>query len=174
MKNLKSLILAGVLLVAFVAFAVAQNTPTQNRPNGNVLDYCPWQTGNTNMGTAGMMHSGMVGQRMMMNDGCGVMMGRMNMNPNMMGTNNAAVCPWDAAEFSAWQKGNGISTPLNKSAAKRWAEYYVAAYNNPDLTVGKITEKNNGYEVEVRSKKDKKVLEKILVDKSNGWISRVQ
>ena len=123
-----------------------------------------------------MMRSGpgMMGQGMMMNDGCGMMMGRMNMSPNMMGTNNGFVCPWDAAEFSAWQKANGISTPLNQDAAKRWAEYYVAAYNNPDLTLGKIAEKDNGYEVEVRSKKDNKVLEKILVDKTNGWISRVQ
>ena len=170
MKNLKTLFLTGMLITAFGAYALAQNAQPQNQPNGYILDYCPWHNTHSNMMAGqGMMRPEMMSRGMVMHDGC------CRMNGNMTGQhNNSYACPWDVAEFNAWKKMNQISMPLSKDTAKRWAEYYVAAYNNPDLTLGKIEEKDNGFELEVRSKKDKKVQEKILVDKTSGWISRVQ
>lgn len=188
MKKLILFLASGALVVALAALLFAQNpqTMTQTRPNSNssLFDNCPWHNGNTsammqqNTMARGMMGRGMMGSRMnggMMVDECGMMMNSGRMNSPMMGTNgNAAFCPWDAAEFNAWRQSNTISTPLGKDTARQWAEYYVNAYNNPDLAIGKISEKKNGFEVEIRSNKSKKVLEKILVDKQTGWISQVQ
>ena len=194
MKKLTIFLASGAVIVALAALLFAQNPQTtpQTRPNSNstLFDTCPWHNGNTGtmmqqsrMGS-GMMGNGMMGRGMMsgrmnasmMVDDCNSSMNAMPMNSAMMNSNNssAGTCPHAAAQFKTWQQSNKISTPLNQDAARQWAEYYVNAYNNPDLVLGKITEKKNGFEIEVRSKKSNKVLEKILVDKQTGWISQVQ
>lgn len=183
MKKLIILLSSGALVVALAALLFAQNPQTtpQTRPNANsvLFDNCPWQNGNANtMMRHNMMGRSMMGSRMngrMMVDECCTMMNSAQMNSPMMGNNgNAIFCPWDAAEFNAWRQSNTISTPLGKDTTRQWAEYYVNAYNNSDLVLGKIVEKNNGFEIEVRSKKSNKVLEKIFVDKRTGWITQVQ
>jgi len=180
MKKLVIFLVSGAVIVALAALLFAQNPQTapqqQATANSALFDTCPWHNGNANtMSRHNMMGRGMMGSQMMVDD-CGMMYsGRMN--PRMMRNNpnsNAIFCPWDSAEFDAWRQSNKISAPLNRETARQWAEYYVNAYNNPDLVLGKITEKNNGFEIEVRSKKSNKVLEKILVDKQTGWISPVQ
>ena len=181
MKKLTVLGLSVALVVGLGALSLAQNPQTRNAPNGNtsIFDYCPWHNTNANsMMRHNMMGRAMMGGQMngrMMVDDCDIMMGSGQMNSSMHRNNsNAIYCPRDAAEFNAWRQSNKISTPLSKDSVRQWAEYYVNAYNNPDLTLGKITEKNNGFEIEVRSKQSKKVLEKILVDEQTGWISQVQ
>ena len=191
MKKLLTLTLSGLLIVGLGAFTLAQvpQNPNPSQPQTSFLNSCPWHTngaGNRMSGRmgSGMMRPGMMGSGMM---GSGMMRHRM-MNTSMIadccvremtdstgyGARGMSRCPRDVAEFNAWKQKYNISTPLNRESAKRWVEYYVAAYNNPDLTVGKIKEKETGFEVEIRSKKEDRVLEKVLVDKKTGWIAQIK
>ncbi len=175
MKTLTTSILAGLLIVGLGAFGLAQNNQSQNQGQSSFLDVCPWHSSHSSMMSANMMGG------MMMRDCCASGNSRMQrgmmhsmMPGTMMRADSTAICPWDVAEFNAWKQRANVSTPLNQETARRWAEYYVAAYHNPDLVIGKIKEKDNGFEVEIRSKKENKVLEKIFVDKNSGWISKVK
>jgi hypothetical protein len=124
----------------------------------------------------GMMYGGMMGRGHMgwASPGRGMMHGGMWMNPNLLGERAYDVCPGHASEFSRWAERNNVSVPLTKESASKWAEYYLSTYNNPDLKLGKIRDKGDSFEVEIRSKKENKVLERVLIDKQTGWVSPVQ
>jgi hypothetical protein len=63
-----------------------------------------------------------------------------------------------------------LDKPLDKQEAKELLEQYVQSLYNPDLKVGKITEKDNYFEGEILTK-DNKVVDTILVDKNTGEMS---
>jgi len=59
--------------------------------------------------------------------------------------------------------------PLEKKEAKEQLENYVASLRNPDLKVGKITEKDAYFEGEILTKEDV-LVDTIIVDKNTGWM----
>ena len=59
--------------------------------------------------------------------------------------------------------------PLDKNQAKQEVENYLGSMRNPNLKLGKIEEKGNGYQINIVTK-DGSLVDKILVDKNTGWM----
>ena len=57
--------------------------------------------------------------------------------------------------------------PLGKEEAKQEVESYLKSTGNPDLKLGKITDKGSSFEAELLAKNDS-LLDKFLVNKSTG------
>ena len=57
--------------------------------------------------------------------------------------------------------------PLDRNQAKQQVENYLRSKRNPNLKLGKIAEKSNGYEINIETK-DGSLVDKILVDKNTG------
>lgn len=63
-----------------------------------------------------------------------------------------------------------LEKPLGKKDAKEQLDNYVQSTRNPDLKVGKITEKDAYFEGEILTKKGV-LVDTIIVDKNTGWMS---
>jgi len=63
-----------------------------------------------------------------------------------------------------------LEKPLQKKDAKEQLDNYVQSTRNPDLKVGKITEKDAYFEGEILTKKNV-LVDTIIVDKNTGWMS---
>ncbi|MCJ7663853.1 MAG: hypothetical protein MUO24_06395 [Desulfobacterales bacterium] len=59
--------------------------------------------------------------------------------------------------------------PLTEKDVKAMLENYVQSTRNPNLKLGKITEKDHYFEAEILTK-DNALVDKILVDKQTGWM----
>ncbi len=110
-------------------------------------------------GYGGMMGSGMMGPGMM----CpgmmgGGMMGR-GMGPGMMGPGYRGYEP----QYQQPQK------LLEEKDAKGILENYLRSTRNPNLKLGKVTEKDKYFESEILTK-DNSLVDKIIVDKYSGWM----
>ncbi len=93
-------------------------------------------------------------------------------------------CPWMGGPgpggwqgrggwYCPWMRGTPTGPPvaqpgkpLSKDQAKALVEQYV--HTNPNLKVGKVTEKNGIYEVNVVTK-DGSLVDKIQVNRQTGW-----
>lgn len=103
---------------------------------------------------------------------CGSYVGPYNMGPGMMGPGYGyGMGP------GMMHRGYGygpqyqqLEKPLGKKDAKEMLENYVQSLYNPDLKVGKITEKDTYFEGEILTKKDV-LVDTIIVDKNTGWMS---
>jgi hypothetical protein len=62
-----------------------------------------------------------------------------------------------------------LQKPLDQNQAKQEVENYLSSMRNPNLKLGKIEEKGNGYQVNIVTK-DGSLVDKILVDKNTGWM----
>lgn len=84
--------------------------------------------------------------------------------------------PGEPYHYHGWSRGQygpqarPQMETLDKQQARDLVEQYVSA--NPNLKVGKVSEKKNVFEAEVVTK-DGSMVEKVLVDKSSGWMKRV-
>ena len=132
------------------------------------------------MGHHGMMGPGMMGYRMM-----GPSWG---MGPGMMGS-------WDYGGDRSYRMGPGMMGPgwrgrgmgparrgpgyggqplqerrqLEEKDARSIVENYIRSTRNPNLELGKIKDAGNVFEAEIVTK-DKSLVDKVLVDKNNGWM----
>ncbi len=86
------------------------------------------------------------------------MMGR-GMGPGMMG-------PGYGPQYQQERK------PLTEKDVKAMLENYVQSTRNPNLKLGKITEKDHYFEAEIVTQNDS-LVDKILVDKQTGWMKSV-
>lgn len=59
--------------------------------------------------------------------------------------------------------------PLEKSDVETMMKNYLSSVKNPNLKLGKIEEKDNGFEADIVTK-DNSLVDKILVDKNTGWM----
>jgi hypothetical protein len=115
--------------------------------------YCGrWQGGGYGMGP-GMMGPGYGMGPGMMGPGYGYHMG-----PGMMGPGYGY-----GPQYQQPQK------PLEKSDVETMMKNYLASVRNPNLKLGKIEEKGNGFEADIVTK-DNSLVDKILVDKNTGWM----
>lgn len=67
---------------------------------------------------------------------------------------------------------HGTGEPVDKDQAKVLLERYIASTGNPNLKLGKITDKDTYYEAEIVTK-DGSLVDKLMVDKERGWIRSV-
>jgi len=62
--------------------------------------------------------------------------------------------------------------PLTEKDVKAMVENYVQSTRNPNLKLGKITDKDQYFEAEIVTKNDS-LVDKILVDKQTGWMRSI-
>jgi len=63
--------------------------------------------------------------------------------------------------------------PLGEKEATEILENYLKATRNPNLKLGKITDKGTGFEAEIVTKKEGALVNKVFVDKYTGWMHPV-
>lgn len=85
------------------------------------------------------------------------------MGPGMMGRGYQGYGP----QYQPLEK------PLQKKDAETMVEDYIQSLHNPDLKLGKITEKDGSFEAEILGK-NKAVVDTIIVDKNTGWMQSAQ
>ncbi|MBI4795710.1 MAG: PepSY domain-containing protein [Deltaproteobacteria bacterium] len=98
-----------------------------------------------------------------------------------MGPGQGGYCPWmgqgPAGQKGGWycpwmggsQTGPPVAKPgqpLTADQAKAMVEQHISG--NPNLKVGKVTPKNDAYEVDIVTKDDS-LVDKIQVNKQTGW-----
>ncbi len=107
--------------------------------------FCPWCGAQRGSGKG----EGMMGGRQMMYQGQGMHHGW-----------SRNQCPRGKSKQMA---------PIKKEEAKTLMNNYVAA--NPNLKIGEVTEKDDVYVGKIVTK-DGSMVEKLVVDKSTGWMKR--
>jgi len=78
-------------------------------------------------------------------------------------------CPWMGS-----QTGPAVAKPgqpLTADQAKAMVEQHISG--NPNLKAGKVAEKNGAYEVDIVTKKEGSLVDKIQVNKQTGWFRSV-
>jgi len=106
---------------------------------------------------------------------CSPMMGMMKNNSMSMMNNNPRW--WSKQDHNMgcpWQNyGVQEITNFTKEEAGRSVEDYLFHYGNSNLKVGNVKEEDNYFEVEVITK-DNSLVEKIRLNKTNGWMATVR
>ena len=101
------------------------------------------------------------------------MMGR-GMGPGMMGRGMGpgmmhrgwGMEPQYGPQYQQPQK------PMEEKDARAILENYLRSTKNPNLKLGKVTEKGNYFEAEILTK-DNSLVDKIIVDKYSGWMRSI-
>ena len=111
--------------------------------------------------------------------GSGTMMGQgSGMGPGMMGHGYGMGSGYGrgpgsmgkAPEQGEIGPGAGrLETPLKEDGARTVVENYLQSTRNPNLKLGKITEQGDAFEAEIVTK-DGSLVDKLLVEKSTGWM----
>jgi hypothetical protein len=110
--------------------------------------------------------------------GYGMMGGGSGMGPGMMGPGYGMGSGFGRGTGSMGrapaQGGTGtgaarLETPIKEEGARTVVENYLQATRNPNLKLGKITEQGDAFEAEIVTK-DGSLVDKLLIDKSTGWM----
>jgi Spy/CpxP family protein refolding chaperone len=110
--------------------------------------------------------------------GYGMMGGGSGMGPGMMGPGYGMGSGFGRGTGSMGrapaQGGTGtgagrLETPIKEEGARTAVENYLQATRNPNLKLGKITEQGDAFEAEIVTK-DGSLVDKLLIDKSTGWM----
>jgi hypothetical protein len=91
------------------------------------------------------------------------------MGPGMMGPGYGNGQQYGPQYGRQYQKSQH---PLDKNQAKQEVENYLSSMRNPNLKLGKVEEKGNGYQISIVTKEGS-LVDKILVDKNTGWMRSV-
>jgi len=139
---------------------------------------------------AGMPGTGMMGPAMMGGDdgdrnssyggrlmgpgrGYGMMDRDYGMGSGMIGRGgNDAGREWMEGSPGERESSRGpgrMQTPLKEDDAKSIVERYLISTRNPNLKLGKITEREDVFEAQIVTK-DNSLVDKLLIDKSTGWM----
>jgi len=161
-----ALVIALGLLLFFALGGFAQMGPGMMGPGGDYgygmgpgmmgrggyggQQYCPYC--GSYLGPGGDYGYGMGPGMMGPGYGCG-------MGPGMMGGGYQGYGP----QYQPLEK------PLQKKDAEAMVENYIQSLHNPDLKLGKVTEKDTAFEAEILGK-NKVVVDTIIVDKNKGWM----
>ncbi len=159
------LLLAGILLLPMEGNAQmgpgmmgpGYGPGSSRTPGGDYgYGYCPYGGPHMGYGRGYGMGPGMMGPGYGMGPG---MMGRgwgYHMGPGMMGP-------------GYYGPQQGSQKPLEEKDAKAMLENYLQSTGNPNLKLGKITEKGSSFEAEIVTKNNS-LVDKVLVDKNTGWM----
>ncbi len=85
--------------------------------------------------------------------------------PAPQGQKGGWYCPWMGSQTGPPVAKPG--QPLTADQAKAMVEQQISG--NPNLKAGKVTEKDGTYEVDIVTKKEGSLVDKIQVNKQTGW-----
>ena len=159
----KSLFVLGVVfisgLILFPPEGKSQMGPGMMGPGGGsgAWNYCPYC--GTPMGP-GMMGPGYGRGPGMMGPGYG-------RGPGMMGPGYGP--QYGPPHGPPYQQPR---EPMKEKDAEQIVENYLRATRNPNLKLGKLTEKDSYFEAEILTKEGS-LADKLAIDKSNGWMRSI-
>ncbi|MGC9325760.1 MAG: hypothetical protein ACP5G0_13545 [Desulfomonilia bacterium] len=94
------------------------------------------------------------------------------MGPGMMHRGYGPMHRWGGPDQyygpRSWQR----QEPLKEKEASEIVQNYLSSTRNPNLKIGKITEKESTFEVEIVTKENS-LVDKVAVDKYTGWMRSV-
>jgi hypothetical protein len=160
----KTLLALALVLILGVAIAYAQQPGMMGGQQGWYCPYCgQWMGQGQGMMGGGMMGRGMMGPMMGGQGmiGPGMMGGQGMMGPGMMAPGYGQ--QYQQPMYQQPQK------PLEEKDAKTILENYLTNMRNPNLKLGKINDAGNVFEAEIVTK-DNSIVDKIMVDKTTGWM----
>jgi hypothetical protein len=148
--------LLATFLILGTAYAHAPGSGfDQAQQSGWYCPYCGSYQGAYGMGP-GMMGYGM-GRGMM-----GYGMGPGMMGYGMMGPGYGYNQPYQRPQRS-----------INEKDAKGIVENYLNSTRNPNLKLGKIKDEGSAFEVDIVTKSNGSLVDKVLVSKDTGWLRSV-
>ncbi len=68
------------------------------------------------------------------------------------------------------ETGSKLSQPLDEKEALELVSEYIRSLNNPRLNVGNVEEKEKYFVVDIVTKKEGALVEKVKVEKDTGWL----
>ncbi|MFC1822317.1 hypothetical protein ACFL9T_06385 [Thermodesulfobacteriota bacterium] len=113
------------------------------------------------LSTANAQH---MGQGVMQDDGRG-----------MMGSGGMHGSQGMGQQYSPQYRAPGYKqpqAPVNEKDVRGLLENYLKSMRNPNLKLGKITDKGGAFEAEILTKEGP-LVDKIMVDKSTGWMRSI-
>jgi hypothetical protein len=145
-----------IFILVLVAIGYAQMGMMGGGYQGQGGWYCPY--------CGQWMGGGMMGRGMM---GCGPGM----MGGGMMGPGYSQQYQQPQYQQPQYQQPQyqQPQKPLEESDAKSILENYIKNMRNPNLKLGKIKDVDNTFEAEIVTK-DNSLVDKIIVDKTTGWM----
>jgi len=117
------------------------------------------------MGPGYNMGPGMMGRGYGM--GPGMMGGGYGMGPGMMYGGRGMGSQYGSG--NPYYKSQQLQKPLDEKNARQLVDNYLNSTNNPNLKLGKITDKGENFEAQILTK-DGSLVNEILVDKNTGWM----
>jgi hypothetical protein len=94
------------------------------------------------------------------------------MGPGMMGGYQGGYGPQYGSSAGPQSQYQQQGKPLTEKDVKTMVENYIQSTRNPNLKLGKITDKDHYFEAEILTK-DNALVDKIVVDKQTGWMRSV-
>ena len=147
--------LLAAFLILGTAYAHAPGSGfAQPQQNGWFCPYGAYQGGYG-------MGPGMMGYGYGMGPG---MMGY-GMGPGMMG--------YGYGYNQQYQTPRTPQTPIKEKDAKGIVENYLNSTRNPNLKLGKVKDEGYAFEVDIVTKNNNSLVDKVLVDKNTGWLRSV-
>ena len=165
----KSLFVLGLVLISglilFPLEGKSQTGPGMMGPGGgygawNYCPYCGAPMGPGMMGPGYGRGPGMMGPGQGMGPGYG-------RGPGMMGPGYGP--QYGPPHGPPYQQPR---EPMKEKDAGQIVENYLRATRNPNLKLGKITEKDTYFEAEILTKEGS-LADKVAVDKSSGWMRSI-
>ena len=93
---------------------------------------------------------------------CGAYQGGYGMSPGMMGYG-----------YGYNRQYQPPQTPIKEKDAKGIVETYLNSTRNPNLKLGKVKDEGSAFEVDIVTKNNNSLVDKVLVDKNTGWLRSV-
>ncbi|HUT72051.1 MAG TPA: hypothetical protein VMW89_15385 [Desulfatiglandales bacterium] len=167
----KSLFVLGLVfisgLILFPLEGKGQMGPGMMGPGGGygAWNYCPYCGGPVGPGGGYGMGPGMMGPGY--GSGPGMMGPGYGRGPGMMGPGYGP--QYGPPHGPPYQQPR---EPMKEKDAEQIVENYLGAARNPNLKLGKITEKDTYFEAEILTKEGS-LADKLAVDKSTGWMRSI-
>jgi hypothetical protein len=141
-----ALVIALGLLLLFALAGLAQMGPGMMGPGPGMMG---------GGGYGGQQYCPYCGGYLGSGEGC-------RMGPGMMGR-----------RYGYGPQNQPLEKPLQKKDAEAMVENYIQSLHNPDLKLGKVTDKDGSFEAEILGK-NKAAVDTIIVDKNTGWMHSAQ
>jgi len=102
---------------------------------------------------------------------CGAYQGGYGMGPGMMGYGRGYGMMGPGYGYN--QQYQQPQRSINEKDAKGIVENYLNSTRNPNLKLGKIKDEGSAFEVDIITKGNGSLVDKILVNKNTGWLRSV-
>ena len=103
----------------------------------------------------------------------GANQGVYGMGPGMMGYGYGMGPGMMGPGYGYNQQYRQPQTPIKENDAKGIVENYLNSTRNPNLKLGKIKDEGSAFEVDIVTKSNGALVDKVLVNKDSGWLRSV-